>query len=96
MNRRTLFSRLPSWVLRLLAPGYSTCLACGVPWRFAREHSTPYAHGRNTTSGMFPLCEPCWASMKPDERLPYYAALCAKWDSPPDWESVESAVRAGL
>lgn len=39
------------------------------------EHTTPYKRG----NGCFPLCEGCWSSLTPEERLPYYQRLVHRW-----------------
>jgi len=47
-------------------------------------------------SGMYPLCQPCWARMTPRERLPYYWDLWAAADRGPQdlgqWFEIEAAV----
>jgi hypothetical protein len=54
----------------------------------------------------FPLCEECWSSMTPKQRLPYYERLWKDWETshkkehlPPldqaDWESMKESVLAG-
>jgi hypothetical protein len=58
------------------SPGYSTCYKCGVPWKYAEGHTTNYG---NHGIGCFPLCEKCWASLTPKERLPFYEKLVKEW-----------------
>lgn len=47
----------------------------------------------------FPLCESCWSSLTPEQRLPYYRQLWDSWHQwgTPDakWEDIESSVLAG-
>lgn len=89
---------LRATVERALAPGYSTCLRCGRPWKFVAGHITDYAPGR----GCFPLCESCWAELEtPAQRLPYYRSLVGGWgrwteDNWDRWPDIKRAVEAGL
>jgi hypothetical protein len=93
-----LVGRLPlASVLRFIAPGYSTCKRCRMPWPFVKSHTTKW----NKNNGMFPLCEHCWERLSPAERLPYYRLLWQEWHEwgpvrDPAWHDVESAVMAGL
>ena len=80
---------------RLQHPGYSHCGRCGMTWATVKEHDTPY----ETNRGMFPLCEACWSSLTPVERLPYYKSVWEMWekDTPghAKWEDIEASVMAG-
>lgn len=67
-------------------------------WVGVELHSTWYERG----SGMFPLCEGCWAELTPETRLPYYRALWDRWwksaseggyEPPRPWGRIELAVR---
>jgi len=98
-------------LLRPLAPSYSWCFRCRVPWRFTQPHITHYsfitipaeAMGSLTLpgAGCFPLCEHCWVALgNPDARRPYYEALLAQWESqhgvePETRSAVLLAVEAG-
>lgn len=65
-------------MLRLIAPGYSWCLRCGVPWKFTREHVTNYS----STSGIFPLCKYCWTLLgSPEARIEYYKMLVDDYEA---------------
>lgn len=64
------------------------CYACGRKNDTVVMHSTRYSD----TSGTFPLCEECWFSMTPVDRLRYYAA---KDGSDSDWGAIRAAVLAG-
>ncbi len=82
---------------RALAPGYGTCYKCQRPWKFVKSHSTQYTE----TWGCFPLCEGCWSSMTPRERLPYYRQLWLNWggeetakDEQHSWPLIKEAVLA--
>ena len=92
-----LVARLPlAAALRFIAPGYSTCKRCKMPWAFTQGHCTKW----NDRSGMFPLCEHCWERLSPSERLPYYKMLWQEWHEwgpvrDPQWHEVEAAVMAG-
>lgn len=57
-------------------------MRCGRPWNRVEWHTTPYGDG----GGCFPLCEGCWASLVPVERVPYYDGLVDEWirQSPDD------------
>lgn len=55
---------------QLVYPSYGFCGKCAHPWTKVPHH---------TTHNCFPLCEKCWASMTPAERLPYYRALMDEW-----------------
>jgi hypothetical protein len=75
---------------RLLAPGYSYCRRCGMPWNRVKGHDTPYLKGR----ACFPLCEGCWETLgHPEARIEYYAALLDAWDQD---RPVEPEVRAAI
>lgn len=58
-----------------LSPGIGCCGHCHMPWTVVTSHSTRFWTGR----GMFPLCEPCWTMLLPEERWPYYLALLNEW-----------------
>lgn len=63
------------------AKGYGGCYKCGTTWNRVEGHSTPYEFypdGRWCRS-CFPLCEPCWASLTPETRLPYYEQMGRNW-----------------
>jgi hypothetical protein len=84
------------WKLRigrisdLFAPGYSHCGCCRTNWHFVEGHST---YVPDTGSGMFPLCEQCWAELTPAQRLPFYRKLYDKWpERQYNWEQLERAV----
>jgi hypothetical protein len=38
-------------------------------------HSTSYTE----STGCFPLCEGCWSSLNPRERVPFYGQLVDEW-----------------
>jgi hypothetical protein len=66
--------------IRDLAPGIpdsvlGCCLCCSISWKWVKGHSTYYKE----SSGVFPLCEKCWSSLTPEDRLPYYEELIAQW-----------------
>lgn len=91
------FRKILALLAKPLALGYGGCLCCGMPWRFARAHTTWYSQ----RSGCFPLCRHCWSRLGPKEREPYYWKLWLDWQSdgkPLDtatWRLIRDAVRDG-
>jgi hypothetical protein len=65
------------------------------------SHSTDFTEAR----GCFPLCEYCWKSLTPEQRLPYYAQLHNIWltqslpnhlaEVKDEWPLIEKAVLEG-
>lgn len=83
-------------IARAAAPGYGWCYRCGMPWKFAEYHVTNYSNG----SGCFPLCEPCWAELTPEQRWPFYEQLLRRWQEDvlvegAEAEAILGAVMAG-
>lgn len=73
---------MPLWMRRRLskryqrkAPTSAVCDRCGIPWDFVTKHTTHYPD----RSGAFCLCEPCFSSMTPAQRYPYYRRLAERW-----------------
>ncbi|MCW2601852.1 MAG: hypothetical protein JWM02_3681 [Frankiales bacterium] len=62
-------------IARAAAPGYGYCYRCEMPWKFTENHTTWYSERR----GCFPLCEPCWVVLTPEQRLPFYERLLHEW-----------------
>ena len=79
-----------SFIFRLMAPGYSYCEKCKMPWKFVERHITQFTE----IVGCFSLCEECWQKLKtPEKRMPYYKALWEKWNSDiEEWKLIEKAV----
>lgn len=81
---------------RILHPGYGHCGKCGMTWASVTNHITWYSTNGN---GIFVLCEDCWKSLTPHERLPYYRGKWEEWgrDDFPDaqWADIERAVLEG-
>lgn len=75
--------------------GYGSCECCGRSWKRAKYHQTYY--GERGDGGLVALCERCWHELTPEQRVPYYRRLFARWTdrSPDEWEKIERAVRAG-
>jgi hypothetical protein len=69
----------------------SRCQAKDPEW-----HYTPHGDGRRR---VFVLCEDCWKSMTPEQRIPYYKSLVAEyWPEPgrsEAWPSIKDSVLAG-
>ena len=57
------------------AKGFGGCYRCGDTWDYKKPHTTPY----DDTGGCFPLCESCWASLTPTERLLFYEQMWQEW-----------------
>lgn len=66
----------------------------------------PLILAASMSSACFPLCENCWASLTPQQRLPYYRkmwndwkqdAIAAKYEPRDEdvWKSIEKSVLAG-
>lgn len=100
------FRSIAGFFARLISPGYSACVRCGMPWHVTKSHNTLVTEWR----GMFPLCESCWKELTPQDRLPHYRKLYESWlktepETLPDgtpykgldmtWEEIEAAVLAG-
>jgi len=88
--------RLVSPFLQIVAPGYSCCKRCFIPWKFTQHHDTRYSPSRSC----FPLCESCWATLKPVTRLLYYRVMYRSWreadpSGPIEWQEIELAVLRG-
>lgn len=64
---------------------FGGCQRCGISWKWVEGHTTKLPDG----SGVFPLCELCWSSLTPQDRVPYYLRL---WDS--NRLQMEEAVKA--
>lgn len=89
----------PPFVERLLSPGITTCGKCKRPWTRVKSHSTMFRgddKDPNVRWGMFALCEDCWKTMTPEQRLPYYLENFTKyhWEEA-EWEPLKKAVLAG-
>lgn len=84
--------KLVAPTLRRLNPRYSFCGRCGVPWSHIAGHFTRYKPAYRC----FPLCEPCWAALKPQQRLPHYRELWERWEdgghNDVEWEDLRVAV----
>lgn len=57
------------------APGYSYCLHCGTPWKWVEGKIIMYSE----SCGCFPICEECWDTLTPVDRLPYYLEHIRKY-----------------
>jgi hypothetical protein len=84
--------------------GHGRCYRCLRRWCQVEfnYHSTKY----DETHGCFPLCEACWLSLTPADRLPFYSALVCEWrrltpdlysldEFNRDWSLIEGAVLEG-
>lgn len=77
---------------------YGRCFQCGASWEFTDGHSTLY----DSNMGCSPLCDKCWSSLTPEQRLPYYRSLWVSWLGEVDddlvrarWPAIEAAVLEG-
>lgn len=77
-------------ISKILAPGYGCCGKCNTTWKFVEPHLTNYKENE----GMFPLCEKCWNTLTPHQRLPYYINLYNRWnrDDETELELIKKAV----
>lgn len=48
--------------------------ACGKP--FNQTDHAPHVTQYDEIHGAFPLAEPCWAKLTPDQRQPFYLQHC--------------------
>jgi hypothetical protein len=80
---------------------HSKCGSCGARWCQVTPHYTRY----EVDKCMFPLCEGCWSSKTPEERLPFYYVMFHYWcmlDAAQDkkidrdWATIEKVVHLGL
>lgn len=74
---------------------FGNCYACKRSWKWVDSHPTIYSE----SSACFPLCQMCWESFIPEQRLPYYRALFDEWErqspqSENQWEQIRAAVLA--
>jgi len=69
---------------------YGRCQACEISWRHGDHHTTYHSE----SEGVFVLCEPCWAALTPEERLPYYREVVFKvWGNRQHlWPAIREAV----
>lgn len=83
---------LRGWIESLLHPDFGYCGRCGRSWSNVKGHMTYFADGH----GCFPLCEPCWDGLTPQDRVPYYHQLVYEvWKQPERWDAVHAAVLKG-
>lgn len=71
------------------------CLCCSRPFTQAAPKNTYWGAG-----GMAPLCQGCWDTLTPEQRLPYYREVWQEWEriNPVhnyQWEPIEHAVMEG-
>ena len=65
------------------------CPRCGWQfWIFRRIHWTRFG----PTKGVMALCQPCWRTLLPHERLPYYQRTFQLWRE--TWEEGERLLAA--
>ena len=80
-----------------LAPHFSACQRCLMPWLFVDGHDTDYKEG----TGCFPLCQKCWRELTPKGRLPFYRKMFDWWHTlgepvaEAEWKLIETAVLEG-
>ena len=70
MNRLKILADLS----QIMYPNFGHCYRCGMSWAIVQGHSTQYS----PRHGCFPLCEKCWVTLSPKDRLPFYRE---SWDS---------------
>jgi hypothetical protein len=67
------------------------CARCGVTWKFTKHHATKI--NENVTDIV--LCEYCFKSLSPHERLPFYKMWYDRrsaFTKQEDWNDYETAV----
>ncbi len=74
--------------------GYKTkCRCCKIQASSRNDKHVTYYNER---SGGFPLCNSCWETLTPKERLPYYREMYDEWkDKNENWKEIEIAVLEG-
>lgn len=79
----------------LFHKGYATCGKCNKTWDVVPSHNTYY----KMHTAVFALCEKCWQSLTPEDRVPYYKRMIDKYWSEKDknenWDLIQSAVLEG-
>jgi len=93
-----------------IRPGYGwNCARCGTNmydagqiWHTTKFHFHEDDPDEPVHRGCFVLCEPCFQSLTPAERLPYYRGLWDLWKregddihTPEDWIAISNAVMEG-
>ncbi|MFA4972956.1 MAG: hypothetical protein WC683_10100 [bacterium] len=59
-------------VAQVIAPSFSHCEHCGLPWKFVDEHTIWYG---DDGWGYFVVCEQCWRSVSREDMMRY----ASKW-----------------
>ena len=78
---------------------YPVCYKCK---ESSKSHVTPYIKSTSFEAGLSVLCEKCWGSLTPENRLPFYEELWKEWVkmdkdiSHVKWEQIKKAVMDGL
>ena len=69
-------------VAQVIAPGFSHCKHCGLPWKFVDEHTIMYRHaempGGSIDHGYFVVCEQCWRSISREDMMRYASEWAIK------------------
>ncbi len=60
---------------RFFAPGYSCCMMCGMPWKYAKFHTINYSENR----GFFTMCEKCWDKTSVENKIDSARRLAHAW-----------------
>ena len=71
----------------------SNCERCGISWKWLEPHTTMFRSG----TGVFALCERCWAELAPSDRMFFYRLAFDHWKtgSVETWKEIERAVLEG-
>lgn len=89
MNPAPTHDSLAAKIARVISPSYGWCGRCGTPWRFV----DPWAVNYSDTDGVFSLCKPCFMSLEPVDRIPYFwVTINISWLRPDLWPAVEQSI----
>lgn len=82
-----------------LGYGLMGCLKCDTPYDCIKSHCTYYNFSEkygSYCSGVHALCEPCWAELSVEERLPYYNQLVDYWINESSYSRAESESKRNM
>jgi hypothetical protein len=74
------------------------CYRCNDKLNWKAKHHTSFGDCQSC----HPLCEECWRTLKPDERLPFYRTMVDKWfqarsfDDKRDFAQIYEAIKKSV